>query len=116
MATSALFPLITIIKPILQGIKKRKSSEENFKFMNYEIREMLPEDSVAVLKIFEEGIFGGNATFDKEIPTWENWDKNHFSVCRFVVEDENHQVIAWAAFTLQVRLKEKVWEKFCSKN
>jgi L-amino acid N-acyltransferase YncA len=34
--------------------------------MNYELRDMQPEDGVAVLKIFEEGIAGGNATFDKE--------------------------------------------------
>ncbi len=46
--------------------------------MSYELRDMQPEDGVAVLKIFEEGIAGGNATFDKEVPTWEYWDKNHF--------------------------------------
>ena len=39
--------------------------------MNYELREMLPEDGAQVLQIFEEGIAGGNATFDKEVPTWE---------------------------------------------
>lgn len=65
--------------------------------MNYEIREMLPEDGASVLKIFEEGIAGGNATFDKEIPTWEIWDKNHFKVCRLVAEDENNNILAWAA-------------------
>ena len=46
--------------------------------MNYELREMLPEDGAQVLQIFEEGIAGGNATFDREVPTWEYWDKNHF--------------------------------------
>lgn len=42
--------------------------------MNYEIREMLPEDGMRVLEIFREGIEGGNATFDKEVPAWEVWD------------------------------------------
>ena len=65
--------------------------------MNYELREMLPEDGAQVLQIFEEGIAGGNATFDKEVPTWEYWDKNHFSACRFVAEDDNNNVVAWAA-------------------
>ncbi len=53
--------------------------------------------ALQVLKIFEEGIAGGNATFDKEVPTWEYWDKNHFSACRFVAEDDNDNVVAWAA-------------------
>lgn len=61
------------------------------------IREMQPEDGASVLRIFAEGIAGGNATFDKEIPTWEYWNKNHFSVCRLVTEDENNNVVAWAA-------------------
>ena len=43
--------------------------------MNHELREMLPEDGAQVSINFEEGIVGGNATFDKEVPTWEYWDK-----------------------------------------
>ena len=39
--------------------------------MNYQIREMLPEDGTRVLEIFRQGIEGGNATFDKTAPTWE---------------------------------------------
>lgn len=65
--------------------------------MNYEIREMLPEDGTAVLKIFEEGIAGGNATFDKYAPDWHTWDINHFKDCRFVAIDENNLVAGWAA-------------------
>lgn len=65
--------------------------------MNYQIREMQPEDAVSVLKIFEQGIEGGNATFDKTAPTWEAWDKKFFKVCRLVLEDENGVVQGWAA-------------------
>lgn len=65
--------------------------------MNYEIREMLPEDGTAVLKIFEEGIATENATFDKEAPTWEAWDHKFFKVCRFSLTDENGVVQGWAA-------------------
>lgn len=65
--------------------------------MNYEIREMLPEDGVRVLEIFKQGIEGGNATFDKEVPTWEVWDAKFFKECRFVLEDENEFVQGWAA-------------------
>lgn len=65
--------------------------------MNYVIREMLHEDGAAVLKIFEEGIAGGNATFDPSAPTWEGWDANHFKDCRFVAIDENNEISGWAA-------------------
>ena len=65
--------------------------------MNYEIREMQPEDGAQVLEIFRQGILSKNATFDKEVPTWEVWDTNHFKVCRFVIENEEEQIVGWCA-------------------
>lgn len=65
--------------------------------MNYEIREMLPADGEKVLEIFEEGIAGGNATFDQTAPTWEGWDEKYFNVCRFVLETEENEIVGWAA-------------------
>ncbi|SFH89792.1 GNAT family N-acetyltransferase [Halpernia frigidisoli] len=65
--------------------------------MNYEIREMQPEDGEVVLKIFQEGIDSENATFDKEPPTWEVWDTKHFNLCRWILEDENNEIVGWAA-------------------
>lgn len=65
--------------------------------MNYQIREMLPEDGARVLEIFREGIDGGNATFDKDVPNWEVWDNKFFKICRLVLEDENGEVKGWAA-------------------
>ena len=41
--------------------------------MNYQIREMLPEDGARVLEIFKQGIDGGNATLDKEVPSRETY-------------------------------------------
>ena len=65
--------------------------------MNYEIRPMQPDDAAKVLEIFQQGINGGNATFDKVAPTWESWDTKHFNMCRFVLEDENNNVVGWCA-------------------
>ncbi|MBC7556953.1 MAG: N-acetyltransferase [Chryseobacterium sp.] len=65
--------------------------------MNYEIREMQPEDGEVVLKIFQEGIDSDNATFDEEPPTWEVWDTKHFNLCRWILEDENNEIVGWAA-------------------
>lgn len=68
--------------------------------MNYEIREMQPEDGEVVLKIFTEGIESQNATFDKEAPSWEVWDTKHFNLCRWILEDENNEIVGWAAIQL----------------
>lgn len=65
--------------------------------MNFEIRQMQAEDAQAVLQIFQEGIDSQNATFDKEIPTWEAWDTKHFNLCRWILEDENKKIAGWAA-------------------
>ena len=65
--------------------------------MNYEIRAMQPEDGEVVLKIFQEGIDSENATFDKEPPSWEVWDTKHFNLCRWILEDENKEIVGWAA-------------------
>ena len=65
--------------------------------MNYEIRPMQTGDADKVLEIFQQGINGGNATFDKVAPTWEAWDTKHFNLCRFVLEDEDNQVVGWCA-------------------
>ena len=65
--------------------------------MNYEIREMQPNDGEKVIEIFQEGIDGGNATFEQNVPTWEAWDNKFFKICRFVLEDENENIVGWAA-------------------
>lgn len=58
---------------------------------------MQPEDGEKVIEIFEEGIAGGNATFDQSAPSWEVWDQKFFNVCRFVLETEDHEILGWAA-------------------
>jgi len=53
----------------------------------------------AIREIYEQGIATGNATFQTEAPSWEEWDKSHLSTCRLVVLDENETVMGWAALT-----------------
>ncbi|HEV8511712.1 MAG TPA: GNAT family N-acetyltransferase [Cyclobacteriaceae bacterium] len=52
-----------------------------------------------VKEIYEHGIATGNATFQTEAPSWEEWDKSHLPNCRLVALDENKKVIGWAALT-----------------
>ncbi len=65
--------------------------------MNYQIREMENADAEGVLAIFQQGIDGQNATFDQEVPTWEKWNESHFSNSRFVITNENDEIVGWCA-------------------
>lgn len=51
-----------------------------------------------VATIYEQGIATGNATFQKNSLTWEDWDKCHNKFCR-IVGIENNEIVGWAALT-----------------
>jgi phosphinothricin acetyltransferase len=61
------------------------------------IRELRPEDWPAVLTIYEEGIRGGDATFETETPSWERWHAAHPEL-RLVTERDG-AVVGWAALS-----------------
>jgi L-amino acid N-acyltransferase YncA len=65
------------------------------KFM---LNKMQREDWEQVRNIYLEGIATGNATFQKEAPTWEEWDKGHTTRCRLVARTEG-AVVGWAALS-----------------
>jgi phosphinothricin acetyltransferase len=53
----------------------------------------------AVKEIYELGIATGNATFQTEAPSWEEWDKAHLSHCRLVALNDDGRVMGWVALT-----------------
>ncbi|EAR02469.1 GNAT family N-acetyltransferase [Maribacter sp. HTCC2170] len=59
---------------------------------------MAPKDWESVSKIYKAGINTGCATFEKKVPSYEDWDKAHISSCRIVIK-ENDKVIGWAALS-----------------
>ncbi|MGD0583307.1 MAG: N-acetyltransferase family protein [Bacteroidales bacterium] len=66
--------------------------------MNIVFRPMVPVDWNSVAVIYKEGIDTGNATFQKDVPSWEEWDRSHLKTCRIVAEAEG-RVEGWAALT-----------------
>jgi phosphinothricin acetyltransferase len=60
--------------------------------------EFEPEDWPAVRAIYEEGIATGNATFETQVPAWEDWDANHLQDCRLVARKDG-QVVGWGALS-----------------
>jgi len=59
---------------------------------------MRAEDWGAVEAIYREGIATGNATFETETPSWEQWDARHLQIARLVVRDEEG-VCGWGALS-----------------
>jgi phosphinothricin acetyltransferase len=63
-----------------------------------QLRPMKETDWPFVSRIYAEGIATGFATFEKEIPSYENWDNNHLSSCRIVAVEKDN-VLGWAALS-----------------
>jgi len=66
--------------------------------MNYIIDKMSEQDWHEVAFIYLEGIKTGKATFQSEIPTWEQWNTSHVTSCRLVVRIED-KIAGWAALS-----------------
>jgi len=60
------------------------------------VRDLRADDWPEVARIFEEGILTGNATFETEVPSWEEWDTAHLSEHRLVAERDG-RVAGWIA-------------------
>jgi L-amino acid N-acyltransferase YncA len=59
------------------------------------VRDLGPADWPQVVRIYEDGIRAGDATFDLVSPGWESWDAAH-SQLRLVAELDG-EVVGWAA-------------------
>lgn len=66
--------------------------------MAYIIEEMKPDDWEAVSQIYYEGILTKNATFQNEVPTWDEWNESHLKSCRIVAKSQGI-IVGWAALS-----------------
>ena len=57
---------------------------------------MTRDDYESVAAIFAEGIATGVATFETEVPAWEEWDARHLPEHRLVAELDG-DVVGWCA-------------------
>lgn len=60
---------------------------------------MLPDDAGAVLAIYADGIATGDATFQTDVPSWQEWDANHLGAPRLVARAEDGLVLGWCALS-----------------
>ncbi|WP_394747592.1 GNAT family N-acetyltransferase [Spongiimicrobium salis] len=62
------------------------------------VRAMNPADWPQVSQIYEEGIVTGIATFETEVPSYEQWDGSHLEVGRLVAVHQA-KIAGWCALS-----------------
>jgi L-amino acid N-acyltransferase YncA len=63
-----------------------------------DIRDLRPGDWPEVARIYAQGIATRNATFETELPGWEDWDRAHLREHRLVAETDG-ELVGWIALT-----------------
>jgi len=79
-----------------QTLKEQVVNQSEPTLISIEIVPMLAEEWHQVRAIYLEGIAGGQATFETEAPTYEEWDAAHLPFCRLLAQQEG-VVLGWAA-------------------
>jgi phosphinothricin acetyltransferase len=64
------------------------------------ISPMTAADWLAVARIYEAGIAGGNATFELAAPEWEEWCATHVEDPCLVARAASGELLGWAALGL----------------
>ena len=60
------------------------------------IRDLRADDWPEVAAIYHDGMRGGLATFETEVPSWDDWDAAHLPEHRLVAERDG-RVVGWIA-------------------
>jgi L-amino acid N-acyltransferase YncA len=66
--------------------------------VNMKIELLDKKHYASVAKVYKEGLATGIASFETNIPNWEQWDKKFLRQCRYVVLIKN-EVVAWCALS-----------------
>ena len=62
------------------------------------IRPISETDYPQVARIYAEGLDTGVASFETEVPDWNNWNKKFLKQCRFIAEADG-KVAGWCAIS-----------------
>lgn len=68
------------------------------KITYFKYRSLIKSDWEQVSKIYRVGIDTGNATFESEVPVWEEWSNHHLKSCRIVAEIDD-VIVGWGALS-----------------
>ena len=67
-----------------------------------DIRPLVSTDWPDIARIYAEGLAGGVATFETDVPSWDTWDAVHLPAPRLVA-DRGGAVVGWVAVSLVSR-------------
>jgi phosphinothricin acetyltransferase len=70
--------------------------------MEITIDPLLPSDWASVRAIYLDGIASGQATFETEAPTWDEWDAAHLPFARLAARYAG-RLVGWAALSTASR-------------
>lgn len=63
-----------------------------------EIRPITKDNFSEVVEIYKQGLATNIATFQNDLPQWEDWHKGHLDFCRISIY-ENNKMLGWTALT-----------------
>ena len=66
--------------------------------MDVSVAKLRPEHWPEVREIYQEGIEGGDATFEVDVPGWQEWSSDHLE-CPRLAAIVGEQVVGWAALS-----------------
>lgn len=66
--------------------------------MDIQIEALTKNNWEVVRSIYIEGISTGEATLEKDHPSFEEWDSSHLPDCRIIARRGN-QIVGWAALS-----------------
>lgn len=78
------------------GQKSQKNNPDSYDKLI--IRAMTTSDARRLLEIYKMGIDTKMATFETNVPEWDEFDKNHLKHSRFVIEIKN-KIAGWVALS-----------------
>lgn len=63
-----------------------------------EIRPITKDNFSEAVEIYKQGLATNIATFQNDLPQWEDWNKGHLDFCRISIY-ENNKMLGWTALT-----------------
>ncbi|MCG2793390.1 MAG: N-acetyltransferase family protein [Weeksellaceae bacterium] len=63
-----------------------------------EIKPITKDNFSELLEIYGQGLATNIATFQNDLPIWQEWDKGHLNFCRISIY-ENNEMLGWTALS-----------------
>lgn len=66
--------------------------------ISMETKPITKDNFSELVEIYSQGLATNIATFQNELPIWDDWDKGHLDFCRISIY-ENNEMLGWTALS-----------------